>query len=54
MNFINPLQVPNKKIVQKWRSKRWPAEHYSTVTISIDQQNDNTVVDLVQNGIPEK
>lgn len=45
--------VPNKKLVQKWRTKRWPDEHYSTVTITIEQQNDNTVLNLVQTGVPE-
>lgn len=27
--------VPGKKIVQRWRYKQWPAEHYSTVTMEI-------------------
>ena len=26
---------PNKKIVQSWRSKSWPAGHYSRVTYSL-------------------
>nr|AIU47030.1 heat shock protein [Phenacoccus solenopsis] len=45
--------VPNKKIVQRWRTKRWPAEHYSTVTITIEQQNDDTTLNLVQTGVPD-
>lgn len=45
--------VPNKKIVQRWRTKRWPSEHYSTVTITIEQQNDDTTLNLVQTGIPD-
>lgn len=30
--------VPAKKIVQKWRYKQWPAEHYSTVTMELNQK----------------
>ncbi|KAK7605499.1 hypothetical protein V9T40_007357 [Parthenolecanium corni] len=45
--------VPNQKIVQNWRIKRWPEEHYSVVTITIEQQNDNTILNLVQTGVPE-
>uniref|UniRef100_A0A1B6E8U8 Activator of Hsp90 ATPase AHSA1-like N-terminal domain-containing protein n=1 Tax=Clastoptera arizonana TaxID=38151 RepID=A0A1B6E8U8_9HEMI len=43
---------PDKKIVQKWRIKQWPPEHYSTVTIELDQQEDHTVVKLTQTGVP--
>uniref|UniRef100_A0A069DS64 Putative activator of 90 kDa heat shock protein atpase log 1-like isoform 2 n=1 Tax=Panstrongylus megistus TaxID=65343 RepID=A0A069DS64_9HEMI len=45
--------VPDKKIVQRWRLKGWPAEHYSTVTMDIDQQEDHTVVRISQTGIPK-
>lgn len=48
------FQIPNQKIVQNWRIKRWPDEHYSVVTITIEQQNDNTTLNLVQIGVPEK
>lgn len=51
---INYFQVPNQKIVQNWRIKRWPEEHYSVVTITIEQQNDNTILNLVQTGVPER
>lgn len=30
--------VPGKKIVQRWRYKQWPAEHYSTVTLNISEK----------------
>lgn len=30
--------VPGKKIVQRWRYKQWPAEHYSTVTMNINEK----------------
>lgn len=45
--------VPNKKIVQRWRFKRWPAEHYSSVTFNIDQKEDHTEVKVVQAGVPQ-
>lgn len=44
--------VPAKKIVKQWRYKQWPAGHYSTVTILIDQKNDHTEVTLEQTGVP--
>ncbi|XP_067013635.1 activator of 90 kDa heat shock protein ATPase homolog 1 [Anabrus simplex] len=44
--------VPNQKIVQRWRLKRWPAEHYSNVTMTIEQKNDHTELRLKQTGIP--
>lgn len=45
--------VEHKKIVQRWRSKLWPANHYSTVTITIDQQQDHTNLRLSQSGVPQ-
>ncbi|CAH0552843.1 unnamed protein product [Brassicogethes aeneus] len=44
--------VPPSKIVKLWRYKQWPEGHYSTVTLSIDQKNDHTVVTLEQTGVP--
>lgn len=45
--------VPNKKIVQRWRSKQWPAGHFSIVTLDIDQQQDHTVIRLKQTDVPQ-
>lgn len=45
--------VPNKKIVQKWRTNSWKSGHFSTVTITIDQGSDCTKVVFKQTGIPE-
>ncbi|KAJ8877876.1 hypothetical protein PR048_022335 [Dryococelus australis] len=45
--------VPNKKIVQRWRLKSWPEEHFSTVTFTIKQKEDHTEVSIVQSGIPQ-
>lgn len=43
---------PNKCIKQTWRVKNWPMEHYSEVTINIEQKDDFTEVNLIQNGVP--
>ena len=48
------LKVPNKKIVQRWRFKRWPAGHYSNVTFNIDEKEDHTEVKVVQSGVPQR
>ncbi|KNC99282.1 uncharacterized protein SPPG_05536 [Spizellomyces punctatus DAOM BR117] len=44
--------VPNKKIVQKWRLKTWPAGHYSTVTLDLNEGRDNTILKLTQSDVP--
>ncbi|KAL3896313.1 MAG: hypothetical protein SGCHY_004152, partial [Lobulomycetales sp.] len=43
---------PNVKIVQKWRSSGWPKEHYSLVTITLDDKGDRTQLKLKQTGVP--
>ena len=43
---------PNKCIKQNWRIKNWPMEHYSEVTINIEQKEDFTEVSIIQNGVP--
>jgi activator of HSP90 ATPase len=43
----------DKKIVQKWRFKDWPSEHYSTVTIELVQEVDCTRLNLTQLGVPD-
>ncbi|KAJ9582485.1 hypothetical protein L9F63_003178 [Diploptera punctata] len=45
--------IPSTKIVQHWRFKRWPAEHYSTVTFKIEQKDDHTEVKVVQTSVPQ-
>jgi len=44
--------VPNEKIVQTWRLRTWPEDHFSTVTLRFEQTSDNTMVHLTQEGIP--
>ncbi|KAH9400842.1 PREDICTED: activator of 90 kDa heat shock protein ATPase homolog 1-like [Rhagoletis zephyria] len=43
---------PGKVIKQNWRVKNWPAEHYSEVTITINQKEDATEVNISQKGVP--
>lgn len=51
---LNLLQVTDKKIVQRWRSKQWPREHYSTVTFEIDQKQDHTELVITQTAVPKR
>lgn len=47
------MQVPDKKIVQKWRLQSWPAGHESEVMIEFEEKDDCTILSLTQKGIPE-
>lgn len=44
--------IPDKKIVQSWRLKSWPAGHFSEVTIDLNQGSDSTVLNIKQTGVP--
>ncbi|KAI8321360.1 activator of Hsp90 ATPase [Choanephora cucurbitarum] len=44
--------VEGKSIGEAWRLKHWPKEHYSTVLFELMQENEDTVVQMVQRGIP--
>lgn len=44
--------VPDKKIVQTWRLKSWPAGHFSKVTLELDQGSDFVTLKMHQTGIP--
>ncbi|XP_070576480.1 activator of 90 kDa heat shock protein ATPase homolog 1-like [Ptychodera flava] len=44
--------VPNVRIVQRWRFKSWPDEHYSTVTLELEEKSDHTQLNLEQIGVP--
>lgn len=41
------------KIIQKWRVKSWPAEHYSTVTFNFVEKEDCTILNMTQTGVPD-
>lgn len=42
----------NKSISMRWRLKTWPAEHFSSVEIKLDQQSDCTKLHLKQDNVP--
>ncbi|CAG0886910.1 unnamed protein product [Darwinula stevensoni] len=44
--------IPAKKVVQSWRFKSWPEEHYSTVTMKLKQLESSTDVLIKQTGVP--
>jgi uncharacterized protein YndB with AHSA1/START domain len=44
--------VPNKKIVQFWRSRNWPPYHYSTVTFALSPVRGGTRLRFTQEGVP--
>ncbi|XP_072932505.1 activator of 90 kDa heat shock protein ATPase homolog 1 [Epargyreus clarus] len=44
--------VPGKKIVQFWRYKQWPEQHFSEVTFNIEEKDDHTLVRLKQDLVP--
>jgi len=44
--------IPGKKIVQKWRYKQWPAGHFSTVNITLEEKSDHTEIQVVQTDVP--
>merc|ERR1711976_975191 len=45
--------VPNTKIVQKWRFKEWPENHYSVVTINFSVVDNKTKIVLKHARIPK-
>ncbi|KAG2197229.1 hypothetical protein INT47_003604 [Mucor saturninus] len=44
--------VPDKKIVQTWRLRSWPAGHFSKVTFELEQGTDCVLLKMHQTGIP--
>jgi uncharacterized protein YndB with AHSA1/START domain len=45
--------VPNKKIVQLWRSRNWPPHHYSAVTFTLAPlPGGRTRLRFLQQGVP--
>lgn len=44
--------VPDRKIVQFWRSRNWPPFHYSTVTFALSPGRGGTRLRFTQQGVP--
>ncbi|KAI9250976.1 activator of Hsp90 ATPase [Phascolomyces articulosus] len=42
----------DKKIVQTWRLQSWPEGHYSTVTMTLEQESDCVQLHVKQTGVP--
>ena len=50
--FSYTLQVPNEKIVMRWRLKSWPDAHFSEVTMNFLEKGGSTILKLKQTGVP--
>src|SRR5579872_5029599 len=50
---VNLEIIPDKKIVQSWRSTDMPIDHYSKVTFSFKQEKGKTKLAFTHSGIPE-
>ena len=44
--------VPDKKIVQTWRSNDWPEGHYSKATFRLTEVKGGTRLTFSQSGVP--
>lgn len=46
--------VPGKKIVQDWRGEEdcWPRDHYSIITIELEETEEGTRLDFTQEEMP--
>ena len=49
----NKELVQDTKIVQSWRASDWPADQYSTLTITLSPVASKTKLSFVQTGVPE-
>jgi activator of HSP90 ATPase len=49
---INLSLVPDKEIVQSWRSSDWPEGHFSRVTFSLQEVKGGTRLTFRQSGVP--
>ncbi|HVE80990.1 MAG TPA: SRPBCC family protein [Candidatus Dormibacteraeota bacterium] len=47
--------VPDELIGMKWRCVMdgWPEDHYSTITIELNQTSDGTELELTQTDVPD-
>jgi activator of HSP90 ATPase len=51
---MNLELIQDKKIVQSWRSNEegWPKNHYSTITIELESDENGTILKFNQTGVP--
>uniref|UniRef100_A0A3B3RS20 Activator of HSP90 ATPase activity 1 n=1 Tax=Paramormyrops kingsleyae TaxID=1676925 RepID=A0A3B3RS20_9TELE len=54
LSFFSPFfsQVPEQKIVMKWRYNTWPCEHYATVTMNLLDHGNETELAVELRGVP--
>lgn len=45
--------VPDEKIVMKWRYNNWPAEHYSTISMTFKDRSSETELKVDCRGVPD-
>ena len=46
--------VPYDRIEMMWRFKSWPKEHYSHVTMSFEEESEQTKLTIQQSGVPNQ
>lgn len=52
LSGVNLELVPDRRIVQFWRSSNWPRHHYSTVTFVLTKVPGGTRLRFTQVGVP--
>eukprot|EP00064_Thunnus_orientalis_P006002 superscaffoldBa00000605_g6016 len=50
---LNKTQVPDEKIVMKWRYNNWPCEHYATITMTFLDRSSETELKVECRGVPD-
>lgn len=53
LSGVNLELVPDRKIVQFWRSRNWPRHYYSTVTFALTKVKGGTRLRFTQVGVPD-
>jgi len=55
LNGKNVELIPDKKIVQTWRSEgeNWPKGYYSTITLILEPVDTGTMIKFTQVDVPE-
>lgn len=43
---------PPKELVQKWRAPQWPADHFGTLTTTLEEGDSSTKMRLALDGVP--
>lgn len=44
--------VPDQKIEMRWRFRTWPSAHYATITLQLEDQEDETELRMECRGVP--